>query len=74
MPSNLYFVGGVAPGWSWGQMKALGAVYDDGYGWWNLVAFDYRLGGLVGPYGNPPPNATKIEGWGVGTAGILYDC
>ncbi|HEX5631237.1 MAG TPA: peptidoglycan-binding domain-containing protein, partial [Acidimicrobiia bacterium] len=74
VPTNLYFVGGLSPSSTWGYLKSLGAVYDDGYGWWDLTAFDYRLGGLVAPYGNPPANSTQVLGWGVGTAGILYDC
>jgi hypothetical protein len=74
VPADLYFVGGIAPGWNLGQVKALGGSYDEFYGWWYLGSLDYRQGTLVGPYGNPPANSTKLLGWGVGTAGVLYDC
>jgi hypothetical protein len=75
VPSNLYFVGGVAPGWTWAKLAALGATYDEFYGWWYLSSLEYRQGTfVVPPPGNPPPNSAQIRGWGVGTAAILYDC
>jgi hypothetical protein len=75
VPSNLYFVGGVAPGWTWSKLAALGATYDEFYGWWYLGSLEYRQGTfVVPPPGNPPPNSAQIRGWGVGTAAILYDC
>jgi peptidoglycan hydrolase-like protein with peptidoglycan-binding domain len=75
VPSNLYFVGGIAPGWTWSKLAALGATYDEFYGWWYLNSLEYRQGTfVVSPPGNPPPNSAQILGWGVGTASVLYDC
>jgi hypothetical protein len=74
VPSNLYFMGGIQPSWTWSDFAAMGATYDSGYQWWSHYDLGYGLGTFVNPPSNPPAPGATILGFGSGTGAILYDC
>jgi hypothetical protein len=75
LPSWLYFVGGIRPGWTWANLQGIGAGFESNYfGLWYHEAFEYSLG-MFNPHpvlGSQPANNAAVASFGVGTGG--YAC
>jgi hypothetical protein len=78
VPSNLYFVGGLRPGSTWGYVSGLGAVYngEEAYGgFFELFDLGYNNGRLVvtPPTPTEPANSAVVRSFGTGT-GAFVSC